>query len=259
MKTELNNKIILVTGGAGGIGSAISKSFAEQGAKVIVHYHKSENEAKSLAKEIESWAINADLTKSEDTSKLFNKIIEKEGHLDVCIANAGNYPNESVPLWDIDDKRWNETISTNLSITFNTSREFLKHVSQTKKGSLVLVGSTAGIYGEAGHSDYAAAKGAITSGLLKTLKNEAAQIGNGVRINAVAPGWTATQKKIDEGLNRNEVDRVASTMALKKLATPEDVANTIVILASDSLSGHTTGQVVEIAGGMEGRLITGIK
>jgi 3-oxoacyl-[acyl-carrier protein] reductase len=187
------------------------------------------------------------LTKSEDTSKLFNKIIEEEGHLDICIANAGNYPNESLPLWDIDDKRWNETVSTNLSITFNTSREFLKHVSQTKKGSLVLVGSTAGIYGEYGHSDYAAAKGAITSGLLKTL------------INAVAPGWTATQKKIDEGLNQNHVDRVVSTMALKKLATPEDVANTIVILASDSLSGHTTGQVVEIAGGMEGRQITGIK
>jgi 3-oxoacyl-[acyl-carrier protein] reductase len=80
-----------------------------------------------------------------------------------------------------------------------------------------------------------------------------------VRINAVAPGWTATQKKIDEGLNQNHVDKVVSTMALKKLATPEDVANTIVILASDSLSGHTTGQVVEIAGGMEGRLITGTK
>ena len=117
MNAELNGKIVLVSGGAGGIGSAISKSFAKQGAKVIVHYHTSENEAKVLAKEIEGLAINADLTKSEDTTKLFNKIIEEEGRLDICIANAGNYPKESVPLWDIDDKRWNETISTNLSIS----------------------------------------------------------------------------------------------------------------------------------------------
>ena len=259
MNAELEGKVVLVSGGAGGIGSAISKSFAKQGAKVIVHYHKSENKAKLLAEEINGWAINADLTKSKETTELFNKIIEKEGQLDICIANAGNYPKKSIPLWNIDDNRWNETVSTNLSLTFNTSREFLKHVSKTKKGSLVLVGSTAGIYGEAGYSDYAAAKGAITSGLLKTLKNEAAQIGDGVRINAVAPGWTATQKKVDEGLDQNHVDKVVSTMSLKKLATPEDVANSIVILASDSLSGHITGQVVEIAGGMEGRLITGTK
>jgi len=259
MNAKLDGKVVLVSGGAGGIGSAISKSFSEQGAKVIVHYHKSEKKAKILAKEIGGLAIKADLTDSKQSKELFSKIIEKEGGLDICIANAGKYPKESQSLWDIDDKRWNETVSTNLSLAFNTSREFLKHVSKTKKGSLVFVGSTAGIYGEAGHSDYAAAKGAITSGLLKTLKNEAAQIGDGVRINAVAPGWTATPKKLDEGLNPNHVDKVVSTMSLKKLATPEDVANSIVILSSDSLSGHITGQVIEIAGGMEGRLITGTK
>ena len=259
MNAKLDGKVVLVSGGAGGIGSAISKSFSEQGAKVIVHYHKSEKKAKLLAKEIGGLAINADLTDSKQSKELFSMIIEKEGGLDICIANAGKYPKESQSLWDIDDKRWNETVSTNLSLAFNTSREFLKHVSKTKKGSLVFVGSTAGIYGEAGHSDYSAAKGAITSGLLKTLKNEAAQIGDGVRINAVAPGWTATPKKLDEGLNPNHVDKVVSTMSLKKLATPEDVANSIVILSSDSLSGHITGQVIEIAGGMEGRLITGTK
>ena len=129
---------------------------------------------------------------------------------------------------------------------------------QTKKGNLVLIGSTAGIYGEAGHSDYAAAKGAITSGLLKTLKNEAAQIGN-VRVNAIAPGWTLTDKKINEGLNEKHVEKVVSTMALKKLAKPEDIANSAIMLASDSLSNHITGQVIEIAGGMEGRQIVGTK
>ena len=146
-----------------------------------------------------------------------------------------------------------------MSLAYNTSRYFLKHVAQTKNGALVLIGSTAGIYGEAGHADYAAAKGAITSGLLRTLKNDAAQIGNGVRVNAIAPGWTVSQKRIDEGIDQSRVKRITSTMSLKKLARPEDVANSAIMLASDSLSGHITGQVIEIAGGMEGRLVTGTK
>ena len=258
MNSNLENKTVLVTGGAGGIGRYISKAFANEGAKVIVHYHNSKENAKKLANEINGTALNCDLTDSDGTVSLFNKITQTEGNLDICIANAGYYPKESSTLWNIDANRWDNTISTNLSIAFNTSREFLKHASQTKKGNLVLIGSTAGIYGEAGHSDYAAAKGAITSGLLKTLKNEAAQIGN-VRVNAIAPGWTLTEKKINEGLNEKHVERVVSTMALKKLAKPEDIANSAVMLASDSLSNHITGQVIEIAGGMEGRQITGTK
>ena len=121
-------------------------------------------------------------------------------------------------------------------------------------GSLVLVGSTAGIYGEAGHSDYAAAKGAITTGLLLSLKNEVSRIGS-VRVNAVAPGWTMTPKKAESGLDEEIAERAQSTMALKKLATPEDVARAIVVLSSDEVSGHITGQVIQVAGGMEGRLV----
>ena len=259
MNSDLEGKVVLVTGGAGGIGSVISKSFAEQGAKVIVHYNNSKENAEKISKEINGFAVNADLTDSEQTKELFNGIIQKEGKIDICIANAGKYPKDYAPLWEIDSDRWNNTISTNLSLTYNTSRYFLKHAAETKKGSLVLIGSTAGLYGEAGHADYAAAKGAITSGLLRTMKNDAAQIGNGVRVNAIAPGWTVSQKKIDEGLDQTRVNRITSTMSLKKLAKPEDVANSAIMLASDSLSGHITGQVIEIAGGMEGRQIAGTK
>jgi 3-oxoacyl-[acyl-carrier protein] reductase len=259
MNSDLEGKVVLVTGGAGGIGSVISKSFAEQGAKVIVHYNDSKENAEKISKEINGFAVNADLTDSEQTKELFNSIIQKEGKIDICIANAGKYPKNYAPLWEIDSDRWNNTISTNLSLTYNTSRYFLKHAAETKKGSLVLIGSTAGLYGEAGHADYAAAKGAITSGLLRTMKNDAALIGNGVRVNAIAPGWTVSQKKIDEGLDQTRVNRITSTMSLKKLAKPEDVANSAIMLASDSLSGHITGQVIEIAGGMEGRQIAGTK
>ena len=80
-----------------------------------------------------------------------------------------------------------------------------------------------------------------------------------MRVNAIAPGWTLTEKKINEGLNEKHVEKVVSTMALKKLAKPEDIANSAVMLASDKLSNHITGQVIEIAGGMEGRLVAGTK
>ena len=143
---------------------------------------------------------------------------------------------------------------SNLSVTANTARSFLSHASGQGTGSLVLVGSTAGIYGEAGHSDYAAAKGAITTGLLLSLKNDVSRIGS-VRVNAVAPGWTMTPKKAESGLDEEIAERAKSTMALKKLATPEDVASAIVVLSSDEVSGHITGQVIEVAGGMEGRLV----
>jgi 3-oxoacyl-[acyl-carrier protein] reductase len=259
MNSDLEGKVVLVTGGAGGIGSVISKSFAEQGARVIIHYNDSKENAEKISKEINGFAINADLTDPKQTKDLFNSIIQKEGKIDICIANAGKYPKDYAPLWEIESERWNNTVSTNLSLTYNTSRYFLKHAAETKKGSLVLIGSTAGLYGEAGHADYAAAKGAITSGLLRTMKNDAAQIGNGVRVNAIAPGWTVSQKKIDEGLDQTRVNRITSTMSLKKLAKPEDVANSAIMLASDSLSGHITGQVIEIAGGMEGRQIAGTK
>ena len=259
MNSDLEGKVVLVTGGAGGIGSVISKSFAEQGAKVIIHYNNSKENAEKISKEINGFAVNADLTDSKQTKELFNRIIQKEGKIDICIANAGKYPKDYAPLWEIESDRWNNTVSTNLSLTYNTSRYFLKHAAETKKGSLVLIGSTAGLYGEAGHADYAAAKGAITSGLLRTMKNDAALIGNGVRVNAIAPGWTVSQKKIDEGLDQTRVNRITSTMSLKKLAKPEDVANSAIMLASDSLSGHITGQVIEIAGGMEGRQIAGTK
>lgn len=254
METGLKNAVVLVTGGAGGIGQAICRKFASEGASVIIHYHCSSVEANLLAQDIGAFAIKADLRKSDETTKMFNEIITKFGKIDVCIANAGYYPTDSKPLWEIKSERWNDTVSSNLSVTYNTSREYLKNASITNTGSLLLMGSTAGIYGESGHSDYAAAKGAITSGLLLSLKNDVAIMGN-VRVNAIAPGWTLTPKKIEQGVDKNTIDLATATMSLKKLATPEDIANIALILSSDIISGHITGQIIEVAGGMEGRLI----
>ncbi len=254
METGLGGKVVLVTGGAGGIGQAICRKFAEDGAKVAVHFHTSSEEAESLAAEIGGIAVHADLRVPSQADEMVAEIVSQMGGIDVCVANSGSYPPEPKPMWEIDEERWNSTIMSNLGVTANTSRSFLSHASTRGSGSLVLVGSTAGVYGEAGHSDYAAAKGAITTGLLLSLKNEVSRFGS-MRVNAVAPGWTLTPKKEEAGLDEEVSERAKSTMALKKLATPEDVARAIVVLSSDEVSGHITGQVIEVAGGMEGRLV----
>jgi len=254
MDTGLNGSIVLVTGGAGGIGQAICKEFAAEGAKVIIHYNNSEESANSLADEIGGLATKANLANEKETIGMFEGIISRYGKIDICIANAGYYPPEASPLWEIGLDRWNSTIQNNLNVTVNTAKQFLLNAKNIGTGSLILIGSTAGIYGEAGHSDYAAAKGAITTGLLMSLKNEVATIGN-IRVNAVAPGWTITPKKVEHGIDENTINLATATMALKKLATPEDVARVCISLSSDAISGHVTGQVIEVAGGMEGRLI----
>ena len=254
METGLEGKVVLVTGGAGGIGQAICRKFAEEGANVAVHFYTSSEEAESLAKEIGGLAVRADLRVPSQADEMVAEVVSKMGNIDVCVANSGSYPTEPKPMWEIDEERWNSTIMSNLGVAANTSRSFLSHASSRGSGSLVLVGSTAGVYGEAGHSDYAAAKGAITTGLLLSLKNEVSHLGS-VRVNAVAPGWTLTQKKVETGLDEGVMERAKSTMALKKLATPNDVAMAIIYLSSEEVAGHITGEVIEVAGGMEGRLV----
>jgi 3-oxoacyl-[acyl-carrier protein] reductase len=255
MKTDLEGKGVLVTGGAGGIGAAVVKEFAAEGAKVAVHYHSSQVAAEALAAEVGGVALAADLRDEAAADALVPAAVAALGRLDVCVANAGIWPAPDEPLWEMPLARWEATLRANLTATFLTARAFLRHARQTGVGSLVLVGSTAGRFGEAGHADYAAAKGAMMTGLLLSAKNEAARIGNGVRVNAVAPGWTATPMSREALEDRPRVERALSTMALKKVATPEDIAVQIVVLASDRLSGHMSGQVAIVAGGMEGRQV----
>lgn len=255
MDTGLSGKGVLVTGGAGGIGSAVVRAFAAEGAKVAIHYRTSAAGAVQLAAQVGGVALPADLTVEAEVDALVPAAVDRLGRLDVVVANAGVWPSEDLPVWQLPLERWEATMRSNLTATFLTARAFLRHAASTGSGALVMIGSTAGVFGEAGHSDYAAAKGAILSGLLLSAKNEASRIGNGVRVNAVAPGWTVTPMIGDKGLDAANVARVTATMPLKKFGTPEDVAAQVLVLASDRISGHVTGQVVVVAGGMEGRLV----
>jgi 3-oxoacyl-[acyl-carrier protein] reductase len=245
---------VLVTGASGGIGAACARAFAAEGAAVVVHYHRGEERARTVGEELGAPIAQADLTVEGDVERLFEEARAAVGQVDVCAAVAGVWPREDVPVWQLPLARWNETVDANLTSAFLVSRAFLREVERTGHGSLVFVGSTAGVFGEAGHADYAAAKSAVTGGLLLSLKNEIARIAPLGRVNAVAPGWTETP--MTRGLvDADQVRAVSRTMALRKVARAEDIAAQVVVLASDTLSGHVTGQVVVAAGGMEGRTI----
>jgi 3-oxoacyl-[acyl-carrier protein] reductase len=230
--TGLSGKGVVVTGASGAIGSACARAFAAEGANVVLHYNRGRDRAEALAAELGGAPIvGADLTDEADVDRLFAGAREHVGSVDVCAAVAGVWPKADEPVWEL-------------------SRE----VERSGHGSLVLVGSTAGRFGEAGHADYAAAKSAIQGGLLLSLKNEIVRIGAGARVNAVVPGWTyspMTRGKLDPDM----VDRITRTMSLRKVATADDVARAVVVLASDELSGHVTGETITVAGGMEGRTL----
>jgi 3-oxoacyl-[acyl-carrier protein] reductase len=249
METGLAGKRVLVTGGSGGIGSACARAFAAERADVVVHYHRGRDRAEALAAELgNALVVGADLTREDDVDRLF----EEAGRLDACAAVAGMWPSEDLPVWELPLERWRATLDANLTATFLTARGFLRQLD--RDGALVLVGSTAGIFGEAGHADYAAAKSAILGGLLLSLKNEVVRRNARARVNAVAPGWT--ESPMTRGhVSEDQIQRVSRTMALRKVAQPEDIARQVVVLASPELSGHVTGQVITVAGGMEGRVV----
>jgi len=245
----------VVTGGSGGIGSACVRALSGEGARVLVHYHRGEERARALAEEIGGAPVaEADLTVESDVERLFVEARAALGTVDVCVQVQGVWPREDLPVWQLPLERWEDTLRLNLTTTFLVAREFLREVERSGHGSLVLVGSTAGVFGEAGHADYAAAKSAVTGGLLLSLKNEMARIAPRGRVNAVAPGWT--ESPMTRGfVEPEQVAALSRTMALRKVAQAEDVAAQVVVLASEVLSGHVTGQLVVVAGGMEGRVV----
>jgi len=255
VETGLTGKGVLVTGASGGIGAACARAFAAEGARVAVHYHRGEERARDVAAELEGApVVQADLTDEVEVERLFQETRTALGRIDVCAAVAGVWPSEDVPVWELPLERWEQTLRQNLTSVFLTARGFLREVERNGEGSLVLIGSTAGIVGEAGHADYASAKSGVLGGLLLSLKNEIVRIAPRGRVNAVAPGWTEspmTRGRVDP----EAVRRISRTMALRKVAQPDDVARQVVVLASDELSGHITGEVVTVAGGMEGRVL----
>ena len=255
---------MVITGASGGIGSAVARQFAAEGAKLVLHCRRNQAGAAQLRRElegVESIIVRADLTKEADATRLFAQAVKRFGRVDTLVANAGAWEMRDVPLHAMSLKQWHATFDGVLTSAFLCLRELLRLVAKQRRGNAVIIGSTAAIFGEAGHADYAAAKSAMAFGLTRSLKNEIARIAPhtrdycGGRINCVCPGWTAVPRTAGKLADAKVIHKVTATMALPKLARPEDIANAVVFLSSDALAGHITGQTLVIAGGMEGRML----
>jgi 3-oxoacyl-[acyl-carrier protein] reductase len=258
MDAMLSNKVVLVTGSSGGIGGELVRAFVLEGARVVAHFSEHPERAEALVHELGASCVpfGADLTLEAEVERLFAEIEVGLGPVDVLVANAGYWPAENLPLHRMSLKRWNDTLATNLTSVFLCLREFLRGAERAnlEEPAAVLVGSTAGLFGEAGHADYAAAKAGLVYGLAKSMKNEIAKVAARGRVNVVCPGWVATPLR--PGFGDPEVARrVLQTVPLRKIARPHDVAMACVYLASSHLAGHVTGQVLTVSGGMEGRVL----
>lgn len=252
----------MVTGASGGIGSAIARAFAWEGAKVVLHYRTGRENAEKLTREFgkeHSLAVGGDLTREADVRRIFAAAVKRFGQVDSLVANAGAWETNDVPLHEMRLRQWEQTMRGVLTTVFLSAREFLRLVAKRKRGNMIFVASTAAVFGEAGHADYSAGKAAIAYGLTRSLKNEIARIAPhtkdycGGRVNCICPGWTVVPRLAKKLEDSKSIRKVTATMALPQLGRPEDIANAAVFLASDRLARHITGQTLVIAGGMEGR------
>ena len=262
MDSNLRGQVVVVTGASGGIGSAIARMFAGEGARLVLQYHRGRSRIGELKKELSAadpLIVQADLTRENETRRLFAQAVKRFGRVDTLIANAGSWERRDVPLDRMPLRQWQRTLECVLTTTFLIVREFLRLAARQKRGNAVLISSTAASFGEAGHADYAAAKAGIAYGLTRSLKNELARLAPhtrnycGGRINCICPGWTLVPRTAAKLRNPAVARKVTATMALPQLGRPEDMAHAAVFLSSDTLARHITGQTLVIAGGMEGR------
>jgi 3-oxoacyl-[acyl-carrier protein] reductase len=262
MNTELEGKVIVITGASGGIGSALARKFSAEGARLVLHCRSQVARARTLQTELsdaESIVVKADLTKEADARRLFAKAKSHFGRVDTLVANAGSWATRDVPVHQMSLRQWRWTLDAVLTSAFLSLREFLRLVARQRRGNTVLIASTAGVFGEAGHADYASAKSAMAFGLTRTLKNEIARLAPhtekycGGRVNCVCPGWTVVPRTAAKLRDAAAVRKIAATMALPQIGRGDDVANAAVFLSSDALARHITGQTIVVAGGMEGR------
>jgi 3-oxoacyl-[acyl-carrier protein] reductase len=258
---NLDGQIALVTGASGGIGRAIGAALAGAGAKVVLlaHRNRAPLDAWVQAAPWRERALtgSADIADAGSIDAAFAQAAARFGRVDICVANSGIGPPEETPLHRMDEARIRQVIGTNTIGTVFTARAFLAVLARTGPradgpgASLVLIGSTAGRFGEAGHAEYAASKAAL-GGLMLSLKNEIVGLDPRGRVNLVEPGWTRTAM-IDDELEADGIRRSLATMPLQRFADPDDIAEATLWLSSPS-ARHVSGQFLTVAGGMEGRV-----
>lgn len=237
-------KIAIVTGGARGIGKAITETLAQNGIKVIANYNKSKEQAEKLKKELEEKniiidIIQADISKKEECEKIIEYTIKKYGKIDILINNAGI---SKVQLIDeVTEKDWNEMINTNLYSAFCMCQLAVPYMIKEKKGNIINISSVWGIVGASQEILYSITKAGI-DGLTKALAKEVGP--SNIKVNSIAPGYINTD--MNKEISEKALDRIKEETPLEKIGEPIDIAKCVEWLINDNF---TTGQVISINGG----------
>ncbi len=235
-------KTILVTGGSRGIGRAIVEKFAKNGYNVILNYNKSEFAAIDIAKQYENVEIfKANISKPKDVESMINFSIEKFGHIDILINNAGISSN--CLLQDLALDEWNKLFEVNVTGTFIVTKEVLPYMISKKNGKIINISSVWGIVGASTEVAYSASKAAII-GFTKALAKEVGP--SNINVNAIAPGIVMTD--MVSNLTVDEFEQIRSEIPLGKIGSTQDIANTAFYLASEE-SNYITGQIISPNGG----------
>lgn len=197
MQTDLKDKVVLITGASGGIGQATARAFAEEGAILGLHFHENGTAASRLREELpdaRAVTIQADLSNEAAVDAMFEKLIGEFGRIDAIVVNAGTWLPERVPLHRMSLNQWRTILDADLTSAFLTCRGYLRHLEEHPRAnaSIVMVGSTAAMVGEADNAEYSAAKAGMVWGLTLSLKNEIVRLAPLGRVNAVCPGWVST-------------------------------------------------------------------
>ena len=247
----LEGKVAIVTGASRGIGEAIALKFAEHGANVAFTYvsENSEEKAVMLEQKLISFGVKARAVKSNagdfSQCELFvNDVLKEFGTVDICVNNAGISKDNL--LLRMTPEQWNDVMQTNLSSVFNMTKQVIRPMMKAKSGSIINMSSVIGVMGNAGQSSYAASK----AGIIGFTKSIAKELGSrNIRCNAIAPGFVETDMTSYLKDGQGAAEKYKADIPLGKFASGDDIANTVLFLAS-GWSSYITGQVISVCGGL---------
>lgn len=246
----VENKVIIITGAARGIGEGIALKLAEQGAHIAFTYvsEGSAEKATLLQERLTGFGIKAKAYRSNagdfsECEALVSEVVKEFGTVDVCINNAGISKDNL--LLRMTPEQWDDVMQVNLKSVFNMTKQVIRPMMKAKSGSIINMSSIIGLMGNAGQSSYAASK----AGIIGFTKSVAKELGSrNIRCNAIAPGFVETDMTsyLKEG---EQGDKYKAGIPLGRFGTAEDIANVTLFLASD-LSTYVTGQVINADGGL---------
>lgn len=244
----MTQRVALVTGAMGGLGTAIAQALAKAGHKVVAAYHPQFDKPEEWLKEQEAAGFKDFITVAGDVAdlasvqKLAAEAEQKAGPIDILVNNAGITRDKMFK--GMEREQWDAVINTNLSSLFNVTKQFSTKMADRGWGRIINISSVNGVKGQAGQTNYSAAKAGVI-GFTKALAQELAT--KGVTVNAVAPGYVAT--KMVTAIREDILKCIIDSVPVKRLAKPEEIGFAVAFLA-DELSGFTTGATLNINGGL---------